>query len=175
MICRVYVHGLIMSGFIFIGLLLCTLLILLILFAITSTIVSSFFSFPSFSFCSNVLNICLDIHLGDCKDQYGEKGRCVVAAIYNYTNQLLDYGKETPCKPFLTTLKFHIYPWCFSLYHICYMLLLTNQILVPHVKIILSDNLTQALLFLSHFMGDVHQVCIYNKAPSILLIVELIF
>lgn len=24
----------------------------------------------------------------------------------------------------------------------------------------LSDNLTQALLFLSHFMGDIHQVCI---------------
>ncbi|KAJ1436204.1 S1/P1 nuclease [Sesbania bispinosa] len=51
----------------------------------------------------------------DCKDQNGEKGRCVVGAINNYTNQLLDYGKDT------------------------------------------QYNLTQALLFLSHFMGDVHQ------------------
>lgn len=103
---RVCVHGLIMSNFIFVGLLLCTLLILLILFAITSTAVSSiFFSFPWFSLCSisNVLTIFLDIRSGDCKDQYGEKGRCVVGAIYNYTNQLLDYGKETPCKPFLRT------------------------------------------------------------------------
>ncbi|XP_014513973.1 endonuclease 2 isoform X1 [Vigna radiata var. radiata] len=51
----------------------------------------------------------------DCKDQDGEKGRCVVGAIKNYTDQLLDYGKDT------------------------------------------QYNLTQALLFLSHFMGDVHQ------------------
>ncbi|XP_004497080.1 endonuclease 2 [Cicer arietinum] len=51
----------------------------------------------------------------DCIDQNGEKGRCVVGAINNYTTQLLDYGKDT------------------------------------------QYNLTQALLFLSHFMGDVHQ------------------
>jgi len=36
---------------------------------------------------------------GDCKDQDGEKGRCVVGAIKNYTDQLLDYGKNTQCKP----------------------------------------------------------------------------
>ncbi|XP_020237661.1 endonuclease 2 [Cajanus cajan] len=51
----------------------------------------------------------------DCKDENGEKGRCVVGAIKNYTSQLLDNGKDT------------------------------------------QYNLTQALLFLSHFMGDVHQ------------------
>ncbi|KAL2324099.1 hypothetical protein Fmac_023157 [Flemingia macrophylla] len=51
----------------------------------------------------------------DCMDENGEKGRCVVGAINNYTTQLLDYGKDT------------------------------------------QYNLTQALLFLSHFMGDVHQ------------------
>ncbi|KAG2401205.1 Endonuclease 2 [Vigna angularis] len=62
----------------------------------------------------------------DCKDQDGEKGRCVVGAIKNYTDQLLDYGKDTQCKPLLE---------------------LTTSIY----------NLTQALLFLSHFMGDVHQ------------------
>lgn len=37
---------------------------------------------------------------------------------------------------------------------------LTNQILASYVEITISDNLTQALLFLSHFMGDVHQVCL---------------
>lgn len=37
---------------------------------------------------------------------------------------------------------------------------LTNQILVSYGEITISDNLTQALLFLSHFMGDVHQVCL---------------
>jgi len=28
---------------------------------------------------------------GDCKDESGEKGRCVAGAIYNYTTQLLSY------------------------------------------------------------------------------------
>ncbi|XP_027360220.1 endonuclease 2-like [Abrus precatorius] len=54
----------------------------------------------------------------DCVDhKTGIKGRCVVAAITNYTNQLLEYGSETKSR----------------------------------------YNLTQALLFLSHFMGDIHQ------------------
>ncbi|XP_057761814.1 endonuclease 2-like [Arachis stenosperma] len=54
----------------------------------------------------------------DCVDQAtGTRGRCVVAAIANYTTQLLDYGS------------------------------------VPKSKY----NLTQALYFLSHFMGDIHQ------------------
>ncbi|MQL41514.1 hypothetical protein EI012_26765, partial [Escherichia coli] len=53
----------------------------------------------------------------DCVDhKTGIKGRCVVGAINNYTNQLLDYGSDTESK----------------------------------------YNLTQALLFLSHFMGDIH-------------------
>ncbi|MED6151799.1 hypothetical protein PIB30_085881 [Stylosanthes scabra] len=51
----------------------------------------------------------------DCVDQ--ANGRCVVAAIANYTNQLLDYASVTKSK----------------------------------------YNLTQALYFLSHFMGDIHQ------------------
>ncbi|XP_027367122.1 endonuclease 2-like [Abrus precatorius] len=60
-------------------------------------------------------NLCNYQYSRDCKDQNGVKGRCVVGAINNYTEQLLDYGKDT------------------------------------------QYNLTQALLFLSHFMGDVHQ------------------
>ncbi|XP_027360221.1 endonuclease 2-like [Abrus precatorius] len=54
----------------------------------------------------------------DCVDQKtGAEGRCIVAAITNYTNQLLEYGSETKSR----------------------------------------YNLTQALMFLSHFMGDIHQ------------------
>ncbi|XP_047159512.1 endonuclease 2-like [Vigna umbellata] len=54
----------------------------------------------------------------DCIDyKKGIKGRCVVAAINNYTTQLLEYGSETKSK----------------------------------------YNLTQALFFLSHFVGDIHQ------------------
>ncbi|KAK7306925.1 hypothetical protein VNO77_39559 [Canavalia gladiata] len=71
----------------------CTSLILLILFAITIT-----------------------NEEGDCKDvNTGESGRCVVGAINNYTNHLLNYGSDT------------------------------------------TYNLTEALLFLSHFIGDIHQ------------------
>ncbi|KAH1265329.1 Endonuclease 2 [Glycine max] len=53
----------------------------------------------------------------DTNKKTGIKGRCVVAAITNYTNQLLEYGSDTKSK----------------------------------------YNLTQSLLFLSHFLGDVHQ------------------
>ncbi|GMN50888.1 hypothetical protein TIFTF001_020052 [Ficus carica] len=57
--------------------------------------------------------------LRDCHDSYGHEGRCVTAAIFNYTRQL-------------------------SMYH--------NSVLES------SYNLTEALMFLSHFIGDVHQV-----------------
>ncbi|OIW03579.1 hypothetical protein TanjilG_30999 [Lupinus angustifolius] len=53
----------------------------------------------------------------DCKDQNGVKGRCVVGAISNFTDQLLTYNTKTKTE----------------------------------------YNLTQALLYFSHFMGDVHQ------------------
>ncbi|XP_004514174.1 endonuclease 2-like [Cicer arietinum] len=54
----------------------------------------------------------------DCIDRKSDiKGRCVVGAITNYTNQLLEYGTATKSK----------------------------------------YNLTQALFFLSHFVGDIHQ------------------
>ncbi|KAJ1398302.1 S1/P1 nuclease [Sesbania bispinosa] len=57
-------------------------------------------------------------HNRDCIDhKTGIMGRCIVAAITNYTNQLLEYGSDTKSK----------------------------------------YNLTQSLLFLSHFMGDIHQ------------------
>lgn len=56
--------------------------------------------------------------LRDCHDSYGHEGRCVTAAIFNYTRQL-------------------------SMYH--------NSVLES------SYNLTEALMFLSHFIGDVHQ------------------
>nr|KYP33111.1 Nuclease S1 [Cajanus cajan] len=63
-------------------------------------------------------NVCKYKDSRDCVDnKTGTKGRCVVAAITNYTNQLLEYDSDTKSK----------------------------------------YNLTQSLLFLSHFMGDIHQ------------------
>ncbi|GMH26231.1 hypothetical protein Nepgr_028074 [Nepenthes gracilis] len=60
---------------------------------------------------------CVFNYTRDCHDEYGVPGRCVVAAICNYTTQLID-GYSSGNSPY---------------------------------------NLTQALLFLSHFMGDIHQ------------------
>nr|GMD83144.1 endonuclease 4-like [Ipomoea batatas] len=54
----------------------------------------------------------------DCHDTKGRKDKCVTAAIYNYTEQLLGYYNSNSE---------------------------TNY------------NLTEALMFLSHFVGDVHQ------------------
>ncbi|CAL0318090.1 unnamed protein product [Lupinus luteus] len=69
-------------------------------------------------FADTPQNVCSYQHNRDCVDhKTGLKGRCVVGAITNYTNQLLDYGSDTESK----------------------------------------YNLTQALMFLSHFMGDIHQ------------------
>lgn len=49
--------------------------------------------------CYVVLTYCLNVHSGDCIDhKTGAKGRCVVGAITNYTNQLLDYGSDTESK-----------------------------------------------------------------------------
>ncbi|KAL5078736.1 hypothetical protein RYX36_007161 [Vicia faba] len=63
-------------------------------------------------------NVCSFNNKRDCLDhKTGTKGRCVVAAITNYTDQLLDYATQTESQ----------------------------------------YNFTQALLFLSHFMGDIHQ------------------
>lgn len=65
-------------------------------------------------------SLCTYQYNRDCKDEDGEKGRCVAGAINNYTDQLLNYRTSTLSK--------------------------ANQY-----------NLTEALLFLSHFIGDIHQ------------------
>lgn len=61
-------------------------------------------------------DLCTYSYNRDCKDEGGVKDRCVAGAIYNYTNQLLNYENSS-----------------------------------------YQYNLTQALLFLSHFIGDIHQ------------------
>ncbi|XP_045819117.1 endonuclease 2-like isoform X2 [Trifolium pratense] len=67
---------------------------------------------------ANTPDVCSYKTTRDCKDQKtGIKERCIVAAITNYTNQLLHFGSNTKSK----------------------------------------YNLTQALYFLSHFLGDIHQ------------------
>ncbi|XP_047332170.1 endonuclease 4-like isoform X2 [Impatiens glandulifera] len=54
----------------------------------------------------------------DCHDTRGQENRCVTAAIYNYTTQLMSYNDT------YSSMRY---------------------------------NLTEALMFLAHFMGDVHQ------------------
>ncbi|KAL1223319.1 Endonuclease 2 [Cardamine amara subsp. amara] len=67
----------------------------------------------------NTPDVCSYQYTRDCKDEDGEKHRCVAGAIYNYTTQLLTYNTAASSKS--------------------------------------QYNLTEALLFLSHFMGDIHQ------------------
>ncbi|OVA04974.1 S1/P1 nuclease [Macleaya cordata] len=64
-------------------------------------------------------SLCTYQYNRDCKDESGEKGRCVAGAINNYTDQLLSYRSSSFSQA--------------------------------------QYNLTEALLFLSHFMGDIHQ------------------
>ncbi|KAI9169109.1 hypothetical protein LWI28_007077 [Acer negundo] len=64
-------------------------------------------------------DLCTYQYNRDCKDENGEKGRCVAGAINNYTTQLLTYNSAASQAEY---------------------------------------NLTEALLFLSHYMGDIHQV-----------------
>ncbi|XP_010538422.1 PREDICTED: endonuclease 4-like isoform X2 [Tarenaya hassleriana] len=62
---------------------------------------------------------CNYMYCRDCHDTHGHKDRCVTAAIFNYTMQLMSDYQST--------------------------------------KAIVKYNLTEALMFLSHFIGDVHQ------------------
>ncbi|KAI4369004.1 hypothetical protein MLD38_017499 [Melastoma candidum] len=71
---------------------------------------------PSLHFINTPDHLCTYKYSRDCKDEDGEKGRCLTGAINNYTTQLLGQGSSR-----------HRY------------------------------NLSEALLFLSHFIGDIHQ------------------
>ncbi|MBA0607709.1 hypothetical protein Godav_019975 [Gossypium davidsonii] len=80
----------------------------------------------------------------DCKDEDGEAGRCVAGAINNYTSQLLTYNSAAD----KAECMFSTYPFSL-LFAVNIWFLVTVQKL--------SDNLTESLLFLVHFMGDIHQ------------------
>lgn len=76
---------------------------------------------------------------------------CIVGAIRNFTSQLLHYREGSSDrrrkKPLLSKNP---------------SLLLISQYFASNIVVSLcmyADNMTEALLFLSHFMGDVHQVC----------------
>ncbi|KAE8648791.1 endonuclease 2 [Cucumis sativus] len=73
---------------------------------------------PPLHFIDTPDSLCTYQYDRDCKDEAGEKGRCVAGAINNYTSQLLTYNAQPSNSEY---------------------------------------NLTEALLFLSHFMGDIHQ------------------
>ncbi|KAK8607915.1 hypothetical protein V6N13_023360 [Hibiscus sabdariffa] len=81
----------------------------------------------------------------DCHDQHGVKDMCVAGAIQNFTSQLLHFREGSSDRRRKETLYYSMIrnmfrsntKWdslCFS-----------------------ADNMTEALLFLSHFMGDIHQ------------------
>ncbi|XP_047333218.1 endonuclease 4-like [Impatiens glandulifera] len=72
----------------------------------------------SLHFCSTPDFRCNYDFKRDCHDTKGQENRCVTAAIYNYTMQLMTYNDSYSSKRY---------------------------------------NLTEALIFLAHFMGDVHQ------------------
>ncbi|KAJ9566385.1 hypothetical protein OSB04_002351 [Centaurea solstitialis] len=79
----------------------------------------------------------------DCHDSSGVKDRCVTGAIYNYTEQLvMGYNTSNSivhCKHPLSTVFLHY---------------LKNG---SSSSSFITDNLTEALMFLSHYIGDVHQ------------------
>ncbi|KAL3687685.1 hypothetical protein R1sor_013994 [Riccia sorocarpa] len=66
----------------------------------------------------------------DCHDELMEKNMCVAGAIYNYSSQLLGYKAPSD---------------------------LTTDALLPLQQGQNSYNLTEALLFLAHYVGDIHQ------------------
>lgn len=92
---------------------------------------------------------------GDCHDSVGRKNRCVTGAIYNYTMQLKSGYQDSisveKCK--LITNGYYI----FRCYNITFPILNGNN--MGCFPLLIIDNLTEALMFLSHFIGDVHQVC----------------
>ncbi|KAH7545933.1 hypothetical protein FEM48_Zijuj01G0146700 [Ziziphus jujuba var. spinosa] len=86
--------------------------------------------------------------IGDCHDTAGRKDRCVTGAIYNYTMQLTtsyhDSVLESKCE----------YLCIMGDTFICQFMISGYILLHPFM---MTDNLTEALMFLSHFIGDVHQ------------------
>lgn len=93
------------------------------------------------------------VGIGDCHDSKGVKDMCVAGAIKNFTSQLSHYKEGTSdrrCKG-AKSLK------NFSYRNLDFFLIVWFH---PFIFLILiADNMTEALLFLAHFTGDIHQVC----------------
>ncbi|KAL2630048.1 hypothetical protein R1flu_014734 [Riccia fluitans] len=66
----------------------------------------------------------------DCHDELMDKDMCVAGAIYNYSSQLLGYKAPSDSK---------------------------SDALLPLQQGTNSYNLTESLLFLAHYVGDIHQ------------------
>lgn len=92
---------------------------------------------------------------GDCHDSVERKDRCVTGAIYNYTTQLISgyLDSISVAKRKLSINGYYI----FRFHNINFPILNGNNMVRFLLWII--ANLTEALMFLSHFIGDVHQVC----------------
>ncbi|XP_044329180.1 endonuclease 1 isoform X1 [Aegilops tauschii subsp. strangulata] len=84
----------------------------------------------------------------DCHDPSGAKDMCVAGAVANFTSQLMHYKQgsaDRKCKRLCEGADI-LYP---AFLHHC------SEVL--NATVANADNLTEALLFLSHFMGDIHQ------------------
>ena len=84
--------------------------------------------------------------IGDCHNDAGQPDMCVAGAIRNFTTQLTTYrtqGSDSPRKWPDPTRCTRIIQVIWKLFNLIF---------------IIVDNLTEALLFLSHFVGDIHQV-----------------
>lgn len=86
---------------------------------------------------------------GDCHNPRGDRDMCVAGAINNYTAQLQTYtdSHRIGCKHYKPLNSF----W-------------TNRFYLIQSKSVWNvffsfppDNLTESLMFLAHFMGDIHQ------------------
>jgi hypothetical protein len=94
-----------------------------------------FLSFFETKFCrleplNTELLVCVFFFLGDCHNEYGDKDMCVSGAINNFTSQLTSFQLPLDlAAPYLMTKHDH-----------------------PN-----HYNLTEAILFLAHFVGDIHQ------------------
>lgn len=114
---------------------------------------------------------------GDCHDNYGHKGWCASGAIKTFTSQLTKFQNPSALaipprrtKALETTCKHWFLPADWSsveLQLISYRVFLWSkpfQIKDSHVAWFgFADNLTEALLFLAHIIGDIHQVLLLSN------------
>ncbi|RWR84458.1 S1/P1 nuclease [Cinnamomum micranthum f. kanehirae] len=107
-------------------------------------------------------NACTFDYSRDCHDPHGSENRCVAGAIKNFTSQLLHYQEGTSdrkcqskpenCISWIGSSEF----WEQRKFN-GFEISTAEGNLKKEFSPPKEYNLTEALLFLSHFMGDIHQ------------------